>query len=168
MKNRSASSFVSRSLGPAVRRAMREFPVAVVAGPRQSGKTTLLRKLFPIFRYVLLDAPDLRAAFAANPRGLLEQFRPPAILDEVQNAPNILPYIKERIDQRRHVPGQYLLSGSQNLLLMAQIAETLAGHAAVLRLLPMTQRELDGWATRRLPWEIVSRRREDPMGQDAL
>ena len=140
----------------------------VVTGPRQSGKTTLLRRLFPNHRYLSLDAPDLRAAFAADPRALFGRYPPPAIFDEVQHVPELLSYVKEQVDARRHRNGQYVLTGSQNILLMERVAETLAGRAAILRLLPFSQRELDGGPSRRLPWENVGRRRGSLPGPDFL
>ena len=83
-----------RSLEKVVKRAAREFPVVVITGPRQSGKTTLLRTLFrKKYRYVSLETPDVQAAAAADPRGFLAAFAPPAILDEVQYVPELLPYI---------------------------------------------------------------------------
>lgn len=161
--------YVRRSLEAVLRRAAREFPVVIVTGPRQSGKTTLLRKLYePRFRYVSLDPPDVRAAVAADPRASLDRYGAPLIVDEIQHAPALLSYIKERVDARRHVPGQYLLTGSQNLLLLQQVSETLAGRAAVLRLLPLAQREMGGHRLARLPWELSRSRTGRLPAQEAI
>jgi len=146
------SGYIERSAGAAIEGAFREFPVVVVVGPRQSGKTTLLRRMYPQLRYVSLDAPDSRAVALADPRGFLERLPAPAILDEIQRAPELLTYIKERVDSNRHLTGQFLLTGSQNLLLMQQVSESLAGRAAVLRLLPLSYREMAGRPAAKLPW----------------
>ena len=157
------SRYVSRTLESVLRKAAREFPAVVLTGPRQAGKTTLLTRLFGRrARYVSLEPPDVRAAAAVDPRGFLDQYPPPVILDEVQYAPDLLPYVKERIDAKRAATGQYLLTGSQNLLLMAQITESLAGRAASLRLLPLSAREIAGQPARLLPWERPGATRQNP------
>jgi hypothetical protein len=138
--------------GPA--KGGRPFPAVVLRGPRQSGKTTLLWHLFgENYGYVSLEPPDVRAAAAADPRGFLGLHAAPVIFDEVQYAPDLLPYIKEKIDERRNLRGQYLLTGSQNLLLTEQLTESLAGRAAMMRLLPVSDREEFGRALDPLPWE---------------
>ena len=146
--------YLNRSLEPVLNRAAAEFPGVVLTGPRQSGKTTLLKHLFgETHGYVTLELPDVRAAAAADPRGFLGLHPPPVILDEVQYAPDLLPYIKEAIDARRQEWGLYLLTGSQNLLLMARVTESLAGRAAILRLLPLSQRGMKGETGKPFPWE---------------
>jgi predicted AAA+ superfamily ATPase len=146
--------YLKRSLEPVLNRAAAEFPGVVLTGPRQSGKTTLLKHLFgETHGYVSLELPDVRSAAAADPRGFLELHSPPVILDEVQYAPDLLPYIKEAIDGRRQERGLYLLTGSQNLLLMDRVTESLAGRAAILRLLPLSQREMQEEPGKPFPWE---------------
>ncbi len=145
---------INRSLEPVLKKAASEFPAVVLTGPRQSGKTTLLLHLFGEHcRYVSMEPPDIRAAAVEDPRGFLELYPPPAIFDEVQYAPDLLPYIKEKIDANRARKGQYLLTGSQNLLLAESVTESLAGRAAMLRLLPLARREIDGRPRVSLPWE---------------
>jgi predicted AAA+ superfamily ATPase len=150
--------YIPRALEPVLRKAASQFPAVVLTGPRQSGKTTLLKHVFgDASGYVSLEPPDVRAAAAADPRGFLEMHPAPVIFDEVQYAPDLLPYIKERIDDRRDTHGQYFLTGSQNLLLTEQATESLAGRAAMLRLLPVSQREEFGRSLDPLPWEPKKR-----------
>ncbi len=135
--------YLARAIEPVLRRATREFPALVLTGPRQSGKTTLLRHLFGrTHAYVSLDPPDVRAAAQVDPRGFLDLHPAPVILDEVQQAPDLLSFIKERIDETRHLRGRYLLTGSQNLLLSERVSESLAGRAGIFRLLPLSMGEM--------------------------
>jgi predicted AAA+ superfamily ATPase len=105
------------------------------------------------FRMVSLEPPDVRAAATSDPRGFLDLYPPPVVFDEIQYAPGLLPYIKEQVDTRRDRAGQFIMTGSQNLLLMQQVTESLAGRSAVLKLLPMSQREIARAPDRPLPWE---------------
>ncbi len=92
-------------------------------------------------------------AATEDPRGFIEMYPPPVIFDEAQYAPGLLPYIKEKFDAERERYGQYIVTGSQNLLLMERVTESLAGRAAMLRLLPLTRREAEGHPQRQFPWE---------------
>src|SRR5687767_4414924 len=98
-----------RSIEPTLRRAMRTFPAILLTGPRQSGKTTLLKARFgKTHRYVSLERPDVRSRALADPVGFLDEQPPPLIIDEVQYAPELLNFIKDRIDADRR-PGLWLL-----------------------------------------------------------
>lgn len=148
------TAYIERTLQPILLTAAHQFPAVVLTGPRQSGKTTLLKHLFGgSFAYISLEPPDVRAAAIADPRGFLDIYQPPVILDEVQYAPELLPYIKERIDADRSRKGQYLLTGSQNLMMMSQVTESLAGRSSMLRLLPLSMHELSGHPQAQFPWE---------------
>ena len=146
--------YISRSLESVMNKAAREFPAVTLVGPRQSGKTTLLKHLFENrYPIISLEPPDVRLAAANDPRGFLALYPAPVIFDEIQYAPELLPYIKEQIDARRERAGQYILTGAQNLLLMQQVTESLAGRAAILKLLPLTRREIANNLDASLPWE---------------
>jgi len=135
-------TYVARTLESALTKAAKEFPAVLVTGPRQSGKTTILQHTFSdTHRFVSLDEPDVRALALSDPRLFLQQNPSPVVFDEIQYAPELLHYIKRDIDEHRKNKARYLLSGSQNLALMQNITETLAGRTAVLTLLSMSHSE---------------------------
>jgi predicted AAA+ superfamily ATPase len=118
-----------------------KFPVVVLTGPRQSGKTTLVEKLFSYKAYVSLEDPDVRDFALTDPRGFLNQYKEGAIIDEAQNVPSLFSYIQTRVDQSKK-DGEFVLTGSQNFSLVEGISQSLAGRAAVAHLLPLSIEEL--------------------------
>ena len=120
-----------------------QYPVVAVTGPRQSGKTTLVRALFGKLPYVSLEEPDRRAFALEDPRGFLAAYPDGAVLDEVQRAPDLLSYLQTLVD-RDPRPGRFILTGSQQLGLLSGIAQSLAGRVALIKLLPFSLGELEG------------------------
>jgi uncharacterized protein len=132
----------TRDIAEHVRKAFRGYSAVVLLGPRQSGKTTLARQLFPDFDYLSLEDPDVRLRASEDPRSFLERSAPRSlVLDEVQRAPQLLSYLQTLLDapsnQRR-----FVLTGSHNLLLAEKVAQTLAGRTRMFTLLPLSQHEL--------------------------
>lgn len=133
---------IARHLTPALRRAATRSPVVLLSGARQTGKTTLVRAVFPDHRYLSLETPDVREAATGDPRSFLAQ-ADRLILDEVQRAPALLSYIQGLVDDDG-TPGRFVLTGSQNMLLMESVSQTLAGRVARLRLDPFSLAEIRG------------------------
>ncbi|MFW5693089.1 MAG: ATP-binding protein [Thermoguttaceae bacterium] len=133
--------YLERSMKDCWTRAGRQFPVLLLTGPRQVGKTTLLEHLREDGRrYVTLDDPTLRTLAVDDPALFLQRFEPPVLIDEIQYAPQLLPLVKMRVDAQRR-PGMFWLTGSQQFQLMQGISETLAGRVAILNLLGLSSRE---------------------------
>lgn len=126
-------------------KSVKTFPVVILTGARQTGKSTLCKTLLQAtHRYVSLEDPDIRRQAVEDPRTFLQNFPAPVILDEIQYAPELPSYIQGIVDEHRTRYGQYILTGSQNFLLMAQVAQSLAGRAALLTLHPCSVAEIDG------------------------
>jgi predicted AAA+ superfamily ATPase len=134
-------ALVTRRAAPLARELAEEFKVVAIVGPRQSGKTTLARAVFPDRVYVSLEEPDQRRFAHDDPRRFLDHFGPGTIIDEVQRCPELLSYLQGRVDARQGT-GQYILTGSQHLTLMTRIGQSLAGRVGFLQLLPFAADEL--------------------------
>ena len=132
---------IQRNLLPVLQHSATLYPVVTLTGPRQSGKTTLCRQAFPDKPYASLEPLETRAFAREDPRGFLAQFPAGAILDEVQQAPDLLSYLQVQVDQDP-APGRFILTGSQQFALSQAISQSLAGRTAVLHLLPLSLEEL--------------------------
>jgi predicted AAA+ superfamily ATPase len=141
------SCVIRRNLERTLRQAARQYPVVTVTGPRQSGKTTLCRAVFPRKPYVSLEALDVREFATRDPRGFLAEHPRGAVIDEVQHAPGLLSYLQVEVDERP-APGRFILTltGSQHMGLSAAVSQSLAGRTAVLHLLPPSLDELQRFA----------------------
>jgi uncharacterized protein len=133
---------IKRTLEAFIRKYSREYPVIAVVGPRQSGKTTLVRHLFPDHHYLSLENLDLRHMATDDPRGFLDDHGKNLILDEIQRAPSLFSYLQERVDHPDAPPASYVLTGSQQFLLMEKITQSLAGRIITFNLYPLTINEL--------------------------
>jgi predicted AAA+ superfamily ATPase len=133
---------IERNLAAVVAESARNYPIVTVTGPRQSGKTTLCRSVFPEKKYVSLEPFDVREYARRDPRGFLEEHRDGAIIDEVQHAPDLPGYLQVEVD-RDPVHGRFVLTGSQHFGLTAAVSQSLAGRTAVLELLPLALDELE-------------------------
>jgi len=135
-------AYIERRISNALGQAAREYPVVTITGPRQSGKTTLVRHQFPDYAYVNLESPDDRRFAMEDPRSFLKRYAPPVVFDEIQRAPQLLSYIQVEADEHPQETGRYILTGSQQMDLRAAVSQSLAGRTALLRLLPFSIAEL--------------------------
>lgn len=118
-----------------------KYPIVTLTGPRQSGKSTLLKTSFPDYKYVSLEDPDMRLFATDDPKGFLATYPDKTIIDEVQHVPSLFSYIQTYTDNENR-EGMYLLAGSHNFLLMENVNQSLAGRTAILKLLPFSHREM--------------------------
>ncbi len=132
----------NRHITNELRKLANIYPAVSVTGPRQSGKTMLVKTVFPNLPYVNLEAPDIREYAEQDPRGFLNQYSHGVILDEVQRVPDLFSYIQVRIDEKNQ-KGEFILTGSHQLLLHQGIVQSLAGRVGMLSLFPMSLSELE-------------------------
>ncbi|MBT9156793.1 MAG: hypothetical protein DDT37_01783 [Firmicutes bacterium] len=164
--------YIERAVEPVIKRLTGMFGVLLVTGPRQVGKTTLLQKLSgPERKYVTLDDPDVRLLAKTDPSLFLQRFSPPVIIDEIQYAPELLPYIKMHIDTTRR-RGEFWLTGSQTFHTMKDVNESLAGRVGIVSLLGLSASEINGTPSEPflpLPEKLLARLpQQTRLGLDAL
>lgn len=135
-------NFIPRQLTPELLRSAQEYPVVTLIGPRQSGKTTLVRSIFPKHAYANLENPEIRAVAERDPKAFLHRWPAPAIYDEIQRVPGLLSYIQVLADENPSAKGQWILTGSNQLRLRETVGQSLAGRTALLTLLPLSIPEL--------------------------
>ena len=145
--------YIQRNIEQAIKLYAKKFPVLAITGPRQSGKTTLLKNVFPDYQYVSLENPEIRQMAEQDPNGFLGNFDRYVIIDEAQRVPHLFNYLQTKIDNDQ-IMGQYILSGSQNFLLIEKITQSLAGRLALFKLLPFDFSELK--AQNLLPQQFTS------------
>ncbi len=138
---RSFVIMIQRALRQKLLELASKYPIVTLTGPRQSGKSTLLKMTFPDYQYVSLEDPDMRLLAETDPKGFLQTYPNHTIIDEVQRVPALFSYLQTHTDQAGET-GMYLLAGSHNFLLMEHVNQSLAGRTAVLRLLPFSHSEL--------------------------
>ena len=145
---------IQRKISSELIESAAEFPVVTVLGPRQSGKTTLVKMTFPDKPYFSMEDPDIRLAAQTDPRGFLDGIPEGAIIDEVQRLPDLLSYIQGIVDRKR-LKGMFILTGSQQPDVHQAISQSLAGRTALLTLLPFSLEELHGYKPDWDPYELM-------------
>ena len=133
---------ITRTLLQYAQRDAQYYPVLTLTGPRQSGKTTLAKAAFPEHAYVSLEETEPRLFARDNPREFLQHYPGPVIFDEAQRVPDLFSYIQSAVDEE-DAAGRFILTGSQNFLLMERVSQSLAGRCGVLHLLPFSRAELE-------------------------
>lgn len=132
---------IERAIRPAIEALRGKYPVLTITGPRQSGKTTLLKQLFSDFPYFSMETPDIRQRVKEDPKALFKQYGHQLLIDEVQRVPELLSYLQTIVDE--DATAQFVLSGSHNMLMMEQVSQSLAGRSAIFYLLPFSIAELN-------------------------
>jgi predicted AAA+ superfamily ATPase len=132
---------IKRAAAAKIKEALGKYPIVALIGPRQSGKTTLCKMIAPDFSYVNLEDISIRDFAKTDPKGFLETYKGGVIIDEIQYAPNLFSYLQVYTDERQQ-NGEYIISGSQNFLMMENISQSLAGRVSLFNLLPFTVDEL--------------------------
>lgn len=132
---------IKREIVNSIRENMKMYPIIAISGPRQSGKTTMLRDSFPDYEYLSMEDVDARNFLDRDPRGFFERYNTFCIFDEAQRVPELFSYLQTKVDNDK-IMGQYILSGSQNFHLMKSISQSLAGRVAIFKLFPLDFNEL--------------------------
>lgn len=147
-------NYITRDITAAIQEAASFFPVITLTGPRQSGKSTLLRHIFSGVPYCSLETPDVRLAASSDPKGFLDKYRSGVVIDEVQRIPELLSYIQTIVDE--FPERKFYLTGSSNFALLNSVTQSLAGRTAVFELLPLSLREVKNLDSGKSPDELLA------------
>ena len=134
--------YIKRKIEDVIISAAKQFPVITITGPRQSGKTTLVRNVFKDKPYVNLELPDVSERIQQDPRSFFNKYKDGVIIDEIQRMPELMRYIQGIVDEHKQ-PGMFILIGSNQFMLLNQVTESLAGRVALFKLLPFSISELE-------------------------
>lgn len=145
---------ITRIQAKKIKEMAKLFPVLALTGPRQSGKTTLLKACFENYRYVSLENLQQREFATQDPEGFLKIYHQYVIFDEIQQVPALFSYLQEKVDADQ-LPGQFILSGSQNFLMMQSISQSLAGRVYLMDLLPLTFEEIKPFSSGEITDELI-------------
>ncbi len=132
---------IQREAAEKIKAALNKYPIVALSGPRQSGKTTLSKMIAPDFTYVNLEDISIREFARTDPKGFLQTYRAGVIIDEIQYVPNLFSYLQVYTDERQ-INGEYIITGSQNFLMMENLSQSLAGRVSIFNLLPFSVDEL--------------------------
>ena len=152
---------IERQLSNIIRKELGKYPIVAITGPRQSGKTTLIKYLFPDYTYISLENPDLREYAKEDANGFLKEFSSKVIIDEAQRVPDLFSYLQTHVDKQQAM-GQYILSGSQNFHLLESITQSLAGRVSILKLFPLSITELEQSGNLPSDWQTLMLRGSYP------
>ncbi len=147
-------SMIIREITQELRESAAEFPTVTILGPRQSGKTTLARYVFPNYRYISLEDPDTNLRANDDPRGLLSELGDGGIIDEIQRVPDIASYLQGFIDSKRG-NGRYILTGSNQPILRDTVSQSLAGRTSILELMPYSFQEINQYESIQNAFELI-------------
>lgn len=146
---------IEREITDLIRKRADEFPVVTITGPRQSGKTTIVKACFPDYDYVNLEDPETREIAQDDYKRFFAMHKAPLIIDEIQRVPKLASVIQTLVDEKRNVHGQFILTGSHQPLLKETVTQSLAGRSAFLKLLPLTISELKQTKTKKLTQDAL-------------
>ena len=124
-------NYIERKIESYLKQSLRMFPAVVLTGPRRAGKTFMLRNVLRDAAYVQLEDPDTLVSVKTDPRGFLDSLSLPAIIDEIQQVPELFNYVRSRIDADSKAKGRWILTGSQESILMHGVGESMAGRAGI-------------------------------------